>query len=586
MLEWPATLVEISMMKLKKIATSFIFTVILNFTNAQPPQYQLHFPTERDFKETKVGGGVAHYDSKGNALFSIGVSPLDSNTTFYYPNNSIYHNTNFSYFTNSALLQVSFSVYSSIPIENMLYSITTDKDSATNWRKLDGRFVRQNEPNGDYTTNIFLEPLTCRNEIVTIKLYDIKHPEAVLSQIVSTVPIEKPVLFSKLIGYNVVDSVELNDMRVARRRQKQKNLENARLTTTDILEFQTVNLFLNTDNSPYVYSVFLIRTREGRKDTIPVNFIWAELNNKIIRANKFIDLNKAPYKKTYNASIPLDWIKRPGNYELLVVPAFMKSSDSKELYANKTVSIKCEIRPSTTIDIFYVVVYSALFLLTGFLLFAWYKRKQKQRIQQQQQLTKEAKLKLEAVRSQLNPHFIFNALAGIQNLMNKNETVKAHNYLSSFSRITRSVLDNSAKELISVDEEIEWLKDYLEMEQLRFGFQYAITVDKELDKHNVEIPVMLLQPFVENAIRHGIPERKENGRVAIRFRRLNNDMHVSISDNGKGFDATKEYSGAGLSLSKNRVALLNTIYKHNLVQLTIDSTANGTEVVITLNNWL
>ncbi|HEX8462863.1 MAG TPA: ATP-binding protein, partial [Segetibacter sp.] len=125
-----------------------------------------------------------------------------------------------------------------------------------------------------------------------------------------------------------------------------------------------------------------------------------------------------------------------------------------------------------------------------------------------------------------------------------------------------------------------------EMEQLRFGFQYDINIDKELDKDNVEIPVMLLQPFVENAIRHGISALKEKGRVTICFQKLNNNMQVSISDNGKGFDAIKEYSGSGLSLSKSRMALLNTIYKNTPAQLTIDSTTNGTTVVITLNNWL
>jgi LytS/YehU family sensor histidine kinase len=269
-----------------------------------------------------------------------------------------------------------------------------------------------------------------------------------------------------------------------------------------------------------------------------------------------------------------------------MVPAFLKSSRSKGLYTDKTASIKFEVHPSTAIDISYVILYSILFLIVASLFFIWYKRKQKRRMKQQQQLTKEAKLKLEAVRSQLNPHFIFNALAGIQNLINKNEIDKAHNYLTSFSRITRSVLDNSSKEFITVDEEIKWLTDYLQMEQLRFGFQYAVGADIELDKHNVEIPCMLLQPFVENAIKHGISSLKENGRIAIHFGKANKDVQVSIDDNGNGYDAAKEYSGAGLSLSKSRIALLNTIYKNTPAQLTIDSRANGTKVIITLKNWL
>jgi len=314
--------------------------------------------------------------------------------------------------------------------------------------------------------------------------------------------------------------------------------------------------------------------------------VWAEVNNKIIKVNNLIDLAKAPHRHTYQAFIPMDLIRKAGNYELVVVPAFLKSSANKELYSGKTASIKFVIHPSNLVNASYVILYSILFLILALLFFVWYKRRQKRRIRQQQQLTKEAKLKLEAVRSQLNPHFIFNALAGIQNLMNKNEIDKAQNYLASFSRITRSVLDNSTKELITVEEEIKWLTDYLEMEQLRFGFQYIINVDGKLDKHNLEIPAMLLQPFVENAIKHGISSIREVGHIAISFHKANNDIRIFIDDNGKGYDASQEYNGAGLALSKSRIALLNTVYKNNPAQLSMDSTANGTKVIITLKNWL
>jgi two-component system, LytTR family, sensor kinase len=572
-------------MKLKQIATSLTFFAILNLAQARPVQFQ--FPKEVDYKETKTGGGVAHYNSKGDVLFSIGVTAMDSNTTLCYPLNQLNTSTNFSYFTNCALVQVYFSVHSSIPINQMLYSITTDKDSIPQWKKLDGRFVKQNEPSGDYRTNIFLDPIPCRNKVFTVKLYSVTDPEVILTQIVSTVPIEKPLLFGKLTGYHTIDSIEINGARVAKKTQEQKNLETAHLTASDMQEFETGDLFLNTDNSPYVYSVLLIRTRKGHTDTLPIQFLWAELDSNMIKASSLFNFEKKLlYTKTYMASIPVDFIREPGTYELLVVPAFLKSSRFKTFYAGEKASIKFEVHPSRYIDIFYVILYSLLALLIAFLFFIWYKRKQKRRIQQQQQLTKEAKLKLEAVRSQLNPHFIFNALAGIQNLMNKNEIEKADKYLTSFSRITRSVLDNSARESITVDEEIKWLTDYLEMEQLRFRFQYIITVDKELDKDNVEIPSMLLQPFVENAIKHGISSMKEDGRIAISFQKVNNDVEVSIKDNGKGYEAAKEYTGAGLPLSKSRVALINSIYKNNPAQLSIDSTANGTKVIIALKNWL
>lgn len=210
-------------------------------------------------------------------------------------------------------------------------------------------------------------------------------------------------------------------------------------------------------------------------------------------------------------------------------------------------------------------------------------RRQKKKLEQQNEI---AKLKLQGVRSQLNPHFVFNALAGIQNLMNKNETVKANNYLASFSRITRSVLDNSAKEFITIADEEKLLTDYLQMEQLRFGFQYSISVNDELDKHNIEIPAMLLQPFIENAVKHGISSLKENGFINVEFNKSKQNVLLSVTDNGAGFDTSEQYEGMGLQLSKSRITLLNKIYKETPVHLSVESSGKGTKVVITLNNWI
>lgn len=571
-------------MIVKYIFVFFSLMAGLHFTYAQK---QPDFPVACAYKESKTGRVTSNYDSKANILYSIEVSSVDSNTTLSFASNPINVHTNFSYFTNSAFVQVRFSVHSSIPLDNMLYSLAFDEDSLLQWKKLERNFVKKNAANGDYYTHITLDPIACKNKIFTVKLYNTSYPDVVLQQIVSTVQIEQPILFGNLNGYLITDSVEVNSVRIAKQRQDQKNLENARLSTLDMQEIAGGDFYLNTDNSPYVYSVFLIRNCKEFTDSIPIQFVWGDFktNIKDFFLSKF--KRQAAYNNIYTASIPADLMRRAGTYELLVTPAFMKSSSgSQSLFADKSASIKFEVYQSNLIDASYVIVFSLLFLLLALLFFIWYKRKQRRRLKQQQQQTREAKLKLEAVRFQLNPHFIFNALAGIQNLMNKNEIGKSLDYLSTFSRITRSVLNNSTKELITIDEEIKWLTDYLEMEQLRFGFHYQISVDKNLDKHNIDIPVMLLQPFIENAIKHGIYHLKENGHITISFDRLNNDLQVRIDDNGKGFDTSKEYGGAGLSLSKSRIDLLNTIYTNNLVQLTIDSTTKGTSVIITLKNWL
>ena len=195
-----------------------------------------------------------------------------------------------------------------------------------------------------------------------------------------------------------------------------------------------------------------------------------------------------------------------------------------------------------------------------------------------------AKLQLNSVRSQLNPHFLFNALSGIQNLMNKNELDNANKYLSKFARLTRNVLDD--KELISLSQEKTLLDDYLQMEQLRFGFSYEIRVDDNLDLENIEIPSMLLQPFVENAVKHGIASKTTGGNIGIAIIKNGNNLVLTVADNGKGFDTNKKYEGLGLSLSKNRISLLNSIYKETPFVLTINTSGTGTKINLTLTDWL
>nr|WP_068891057.1 histidine kinase [Pedobacter panaciterrae] len=195
-----------------------------------------------------------------------------------------------------------------------------------------------------------------------------------------------------------------------------------------------------------------------------------------------------------------------------------------------------------------------------------------------------AQLQLDAVRSQLNPHFLFNALAGIQTLMNTNQTEQANRYLTRFSRLTRAVLKST--DLISLDEERNLLDDYLQMEQLRFNFKYEITTDPNLDLNNVEIPSMLLQPFIENAVKHGIASLSSEGQINIAIFKNDNDLFLKIEDNGKGFDASKSYEGLGFDLSTKRIALLNKIYKQDPILLSIESKPGKTIVTITLTKWL
>lgn len=206
------------------------------------------------------------------------------------------------------------------------------------------------------------------------------------------------------------------------------------------------------------------------------------------------------------------------------------------------------------------------------------------RLSNANKIKEKAQLQLDAVRSQLNPHFLFNALAGIQNLMNTDQSEQANRYLTRFARLTRAVLKSN--DLISLDEERNLLDDYLQMEQLRFNFKYKITTDPDLDLNNTEIPSMLLQPFIENAVKHGIAGLSSDGQIDIAIFKTNDDLILKIEDNGKGFDTSKIYKGLGFDLSTKRIALLNKIYKKDPIRLSMESKPGKTTITITLTKWL
>ena len=212
-----------------------------------------------------------------------------------------------------------------------------------------------------------------------------------------------------------------------------------------------------------------------------------------------------------------------------------------------------------------------------------YDRKLQQSIQEKES----ANLKLRSIRSQLNPHFMFNALTSIQGLMNKNDIPAANHYLALFANLTRKVLNTGDQDLISLEDELTIQEDYLQMEQLRFGFQYEVKVGEDINIANTEIPAMLLQPFVENAVKHGVALLQQNGSIQVQVNKQGNNLVLSLTDNGKGFDkrsVPQQKGSLGLKLSEERIVLLNQVYPDQPTILSIDSKQTGTTTTITLTN--
>lgn len=286
----------------------------------------------------------------------------------------------------------------------------------------------------------------------------------------------------------------------------------------------------------------------------------------------------------FTTRIDINHFAKPGKYEIAIFPRIGKVDANKLENATK---INFEMRkPAPTLKELGIYVGIGLLLLLIVFIAVIYsiKKKNKKRVEAERQEKERAKTQLDSVRMQLNPHFLFNALAGIQNLMNQHKTDEANRYLGQFARLTRNVLDN--KELISLAEEKALLVDYLQMEHLRFGFTYQIEIDQALEMENIEIPSMLLQPFVENAVKHGVADKEEAGKIEISFSRQNDNLVLMVKDNGDGFDINKKYEGLGLQLSKDRIALLNSIYKQTPFVLTTNVSGNETKIILTLTQWL
>lgn len=178
---------------------------------------------------------------------------------------------------------------------------------------------------------------------------------------------------------------------------------------------------------------------------------------------------------------------------------------------------------------------SAALLLSG--LIVSYYNARIQRIRKKQQIMNELlQTELKALRAQINPHFIFNSLNSIQDFIFRNEKEEANSYLSKFASLMRMILDNSSKKFITLNEEIRFINLYIELESLRFQgkFNYMLRVSKDIVTDNIFLPPMILQPYIENAIIHGLAPKKSSGILSLSFKLEKNFLVCIIEDNGTG----------------------------------------------------
>jgi two-component system LytT family sensor kinase len=249
-----------------------------------------------------------------------------------------------------------------------------------------------------------------------------------------------------------------------------------------------------------------------------------------------------------------------------------------------------QIRPAwSQTTIFKIILGSLIAAFFSFLILLVRFRVQKRDLLQEKLRNEIAETKMRSIRSQLNPHFIFNALASIQGLMNEGELAKANQYFSEFSKLLRDSLNENDREFSPLRKELELIGIYIRLEQLRSVFTYNVVVGQGLDTNEIEVPYLLIQPVVENAIKHGLAHLAGIGMLNITIRREGNDLLMVIEDNGDGFDPLSAGSGGhGLRLTRDRLRLANLRNRDQTIEMRIEShpVHRGTRVFLTFKNWL
>lgn len=187
---------------------------------------------------------------------------------------------------------------------------------------------------------------------------------------------------------------------------------------------------------------------------------------------------------------------------------------------------------------------------------------------------KNKKIALQSLRREMNPHFIFNSLNSVNHFIATNNELEANQYLTRFSKLMRGVMENSTEDFIPFQQELDLLQNYLVLEKTRFAdkFDYEIDVDENLNAQSLKVPGMLVQPFLENAIWHGLRYRTTKGFLKLSFEKENQYLKITIEDDGIGIEESRKQKtehqktrkGRGMKNTLERIALLNDLYHHEI----------------------
>lgn len=388
----------------------------------------------------------------------------------------------------------------------------------------------------------------------TITNYDMTFGLPILG--INKIACHKDVLF--LGGNKGLFSIEINSL-------KKQNHHHPTIFIDDFI-VNNVSV-LNKSNLEFAH----------HENNITINFFSVAFSN----ANKLLFRYKVNNDDHWitTSSKNLNFPKlKPGSYYIQI----QASSAYNEW--GETTHTSFIIRPPFYQTGWFILSSVALFMLLSLLIIYFVINSIKKK-EQTKRLISESEQK--ALRAQMNPHFLFNILNSIQQFFLKNESQKGHVYISKFAALIRRILDNSDQSYITIADEIATLQNYVELEKIRIArdFIFEIEIDQKLDTSKITIPTMILQPFLENALWHGI-KHVSNPKITLKFNQKEEFLYVTISDNGRGYDVEKALNKnkpSGIKLSKERIDALNLSLSKKM-KLSITSNTSGT--IVELKKYL
>ncbi len=336
------------------------------------------------------------------------------------------------------------------------------------------------------------------------------------------------------------------------------------------------NIFISKFNIP----VRLIRLNINQKENIIADKYDLKYDEQNIQM-QFAGIELSGHFKNlqYTADKNINWIDLFENTLTLQLTSGhhtvqVRAVDVNGNISDEILSIEFNIAtPFWKAAWFWITMAVILQFLTIFLVISWQKKRKKTRLAKGLALVQNASLEQQAFTSLMNPHFMFNALNSIQHYINVQDRQNANRYLSDFASLIRKNFEAAQKSFISLEQELENLKLYMRLEQMRFSnrFSYEIIIAENVDVDQWMIPTMMLQPLLENALLHGVMPSTLNGNLMIDVSMLKNCLLITITDNGIGMENSKalkqnnEHKSHGMQLILKRITALNNFVSEPII---------------------